>query len=79
MVNNKAKLRLFQIEWHLCRLTLTIIILSSVISTLPKQATAVAKVIKTIAKGMEKSPLGAYFCKKHGFYGAYFYKKMPFL
>lgn len=56
MLNNKAKLRLFRIEWHLYRLTLTIIKPSSVISTLPKQATAVAKVIKTIAKGMEIRP-----------------------
>lgn len=56
MVNNKAKLRLFRIEWHLYRLTLTIIKPSSVISTLPKQATAGAKTIKTIAKGMEIRP-----------------------
>lgn len=53
MVNNKAKLRQFRIEWHLCRLTLTIIKPSGAISALPKQATAVAKVIKTIAKGMK--------------------------
>lgn len=56
MVNNKAKLRLFRIEWHLYRLTLTIIKPSGVISALPKQTTTVAKAIKTIAKGMEIRP-----------------------